>query len=106
MLATQIFMIIISTLPFSVYQLYASFTSSFTKSTLQIAEENLAARTVDTMTYFAHSTSFYLYTLTGTIFRKEFFKIIDRCWHLNRNIIATTGVESHPMSVLPSNRQI
>jgi hypothetical protein len=86
MLAAQVFVTIISTLPFSTYQLYVPSTSSFSKNTLQIAQENLVARTVGTMTYFAHSNSFYLYTLTDTVFRKELFKIIRRCWRLDRNI--------------------
>jgi hypothetical protein len=105
MLAAQVLVIIISTLPFSIYQLYASFTSGFIKNTLRTAQENLAARTVGTMTYFAHSTSFYLYTLAGTVFRKELFKILGRGWHLNRNIFVTARSETHPMSVLQRSRQ-
>ncbi|CAF1481477.1 unnamed protein product [Adineta steineri] len=81
MLIAQMLVIIISTLPFSVYQLYAAFTSNFSKSTLQLAQENLAARVVGVMTYFAHTTSFYLYTLTGTVFRKELRRIIGQCWN-------------------------
>ncbi len=83
MLVGQSLVIIIATLPFTVYQLYTSLTISLAKSTLRLALENLAGETAGMLTYFAHSSSFYLYTLTGTVFRKEFLKIIGRYWHSN-----------------------
>jgi hypothetical protein len=95
MLAAQVLVIIIATLPFCVYQLYISFTSSFTKSTLQMAQENLAGRIVSVVTYFAHSTSFYLYTLAGTIFRKEVLKILKRCRHPHQNRVHIMGGGQH-----------
>src|SRR4051812_41543305 len=76
MLTAQVFVIIITTLTLTIYQLYSLFTSYVFKNTLQIVEENLVARIVGPITYFPHSTSFYLYTLTGIIFRKEFYQII------------------------------
>lgn len=98
MLTAQVLITIIATLPLSIQQLYVSFTSSLVKDTLRIAQENLAARIVGTMTYFAHSSSLYLYTLTGTVFRKEFFKIIKQCCHLNQNHVASTTDPIHAMS--------
>jgi len=83
MLITQILFIIILTLPYSINILYASFTTNVSKSTLRIAQENLATQTVNTMAYFAHTSSFYLYTLTATVFRKEVFKMIRRCLFYN-----------------------
>lgn len=83
MLAIQVLVVIICILPFSIYRLYATFTANEVKDTLRIAQENLALQLVGTMTCFAHSTSFYLYTLTGTIFRNEFITIIGRFWHRN-----------------------
>jgi len=85
MLTAQVLLIIVFTLPFSIYRLYSTFTVNLTKSTLRIAQENLAFQIVGAMTYFAHSSSFYLYTLTGTLFRKEFIKIINRYRDPNRN---------------------
>jgi hypothetical protein len=87
MLIAQVLVIVIATLPITVYQLYASLTANLTKSSVQVAQENLAYGIANALTYFAHSSGFYLYTLTGTIFRKEFLKIIRRCLHLNRNIV-------------------
>jgi hypothetical protein len=105
MLIAQVLVIVISTLPFSVYQLYSSFTANLTKSSVRIAQENFASGTTNALTYFAHSSGFYLYTLTGTIFRKEFFKIIRRCLHLNQNIVSAIQDGSFEMSVLQRNRQ-
>ncbi|CAF1088873.1 unnamed protein product [Adineta ricciae] len=76
MLTAQVLAIVLSTLPFSVYRLYASFTASLPKDATRLAWENLAFKIANVLTYFAHSTSFYLYTLTGTIFRKELVKIV------------------------------
>jgi len=108
MLATQVIVIIIATLPFSLYQLYTSFTTTISKSTYQVAQDNLAARITGIMTYFAHSTSFYLYTLTGSIFRNEVYKIIHRRSRLNRNHI--NPMDTGPRQTLPqkslSNQRI
>jgi hypothetical protein len=104
MLAAQVLVIIISTLPFSIYRLYASFTTSLVKDTLRLALENLVFEIANVLTYFAHSTSFYLYTLTGTVFREELFKIIRRCRHSDRTTFSTVRGEALQMSVLPSNR--
>jgi len=93
MLTTQVIVIIIATLPFSLYQLYISFTGNVSKTTYQVAQDNLAARITGIMTYFAHSTSFYLYTLTGSIFRKEVYRICHRCFHFHRNFIRPIDTE-------------
>ena len=95
MLTIQVIVIILSTLPFSIYQLYISFTGHFVKSTLQTAQDNLASRITGLMTYFTHSSSFYLYTLTGTIFRKEVFKLLRRCCHPTMNRVNFIDTEIH-----------
>jgi hypothetical protein len=87
MLTAQVLVIVISTLPFSIYRLYASFTASMVKDPFRIASENLAFEIAATTSYFAHSTSFYLYTLTGTVFRKELLKTIKQYCHPNRTIL-------------------
>jgi hypothetical protein len=105
MLTAQILVIIICTLPFSIYLLYSTFTATLTKSTLRIAQENLAFQIVGAVTYFAHSSSFYLYTLTGTIFRNELIKRIRRYWHPNRNSILQVTNERGQIAVLQRNEQ-
>jgi hypothetical protein len=106
MLITQVLVITIATLPFTIYQLYASFTTSLAKDTLRLALENLAGEAAGVLTYFAHSSSFYLYTLTGTVFRKELLKIIGRYWHPNRNQVHIAHGEPYQMLVLQNNQRI
>ncbi|CAF0898296.1 unnamed protein product [Adineta steineri] len=90
MLIAQVLMVFISTLPYSIYLLYTGFTSNIQKDTLRITQENFAGRVTGSFINFAHTTSFYLYTLTGTVFRKEFHRIILRCRHPTRDIVSTT----------------
>ncbi|CAF1338804.1 unnamed protein product [Adineta steineri] len=104
MLALQVLVIVISTLPFSIYRLYASFTVNITKDPLRLAIENLAFEIANMLTQFAHSTSFYLYTLTGTIFRKEFYKIIRRHRHQNRIGFTKAPDGTHQISIMPNHR--
>jgi hypothetical protein len=106
MLTAQVLVIIIATLPFSINQLYSSFTSSFTKSTLKIAQDNLAGQTTAIVTYFAYSSSFYLYTLSGTIFRKEVGKIFGQCRPGYQNRVHIMGGSQHQISVLQTIRPI
>jgi hypothetical protein len=106
MLAAQVLVIIISTLPFCVNQLYTSFTSSFTKSTLKIAQDNLANQITSVVTYFAYTTSFYLYTLAGTIFRKEVGKIFGQCRPGYQSRVHTMDGSQQQISVLQTIRPI
>jgi hypothetical protein len=106
MLAAQVLVIVISILPYFAYRLYSLFTASLAKNALRLAVESLTLEITSVLTYFAHSSSFYLYTLTGTLFRREFLKIIRRCCHLNRAVFPATRVEAHEMSIIPLNRQL
>ncbi|CAF1339289.1 unnamed protein product [Adineta steineri] len=83
MLIAQVFVIIVSTLPFCIVQIYGWYTANLAKNVLRLAVENLIYRVTGTIPYFAHISSFYMYTLTRTIFREELFKIIKRCCHPN-----------------------
>ena len=100
MLAAQILLTVISTLPYSIYRLYASITANVVKDPLRIAEENFASQFANVISYFAHTSSFYLYTLTGTIFRKEFFKVIARCFPHNQNLVRIDGGRANPVPVM------
>ncbi|CAF3641113.1 unnamed protein product [Adineta steineri] len=102
MLIAQVCVIIISTLPFCIVQLYSSFTTNLVKDPLRVAIESLASRVAGTIPYFAHMSSFYLYTLTGTTFRKELIKIIKRWRHPNQNLMPVTQAETQHMSMLRS----
>jgi hypothetical protein len=54
----------------------------------RMAQENLFAQVVQGCSYMAHSTSFYFFTLSGSIFRQElkrlFIKFINY-FHYNNN---------------------
>jgi hypothetical protein len=104
MLIGQVVVIMISTFPFTIYQLYVSFTLNSSKNTFELALENLFSDIARVMTYFAHSTSFYLYTLTGTIFRKELFKIVEKYIRRNGNRIHNIPLQIYPISTLQRTR--
>jgi hypothetical protein len=104
MLTAQVLITIISTSPFSIYRLYASLTANVIKDPLRIAQENLASQIANTIPYLAHTSSFYLYTLTGGAFRKELFKIIARCLPQNRNLIRIRDGRTNQVAVVQINR--
>ncbi|CAF1004387.1 unnamed protein product [Adineta steineri] len=104
MLTAQVLVIIISTLPFSIYRVYSSFTVNIAKSTFRIAQENLAVQIANTVPYFAHSSSFYLYTLTGSVFRKEACKIIPCCSPHRRNRVHMSHNQRNQISVVQIDR--
>ncbi|CAF4015700.1 unnamed protein product [Adineta steineri] len=81
MLLIQVCIVFVLDLPFGVYRAYASLTANVSKSTYRTAIENLTYAVVILLVYFTHSTSFYLYTLTGTLYRATFKRIRDRCFN-------------------------
>ncbi|CAF4252731.1 unnamed protein product [Adineta steineri] len=85
MLTAQVFVIIIATLPQSINQLYIRLIVQTAKDTLRLAEENLSSKIFTGMTFFAHSSSFYLFTWSGSIFRKELYKFLRKHLYPNRN---------------------
>lgn len=106
MLAAQVLVIIIFTLPYSILRLYVIFTQYLPISTLQYTQEILASSVIVTIPYFAHASSFYLYTLTGTIYRKEFLKIIACCLPRNQNLARITHLRTNPTPILQATRSI
>ncbi|CAF1451856.1 unnamed protein product [Adineta ricciae] len=93
MLLAQVIVIIICTGAFSVYQLYALFTSGLAKDSLRISQESAASKILAVLSYFPHSTSFYMFTLTGSIFRKEFVRVVRPCLFRKRNRVQITTVQ-------------
>lgn len=65
-------------LPFGTYRTYASLTSDLPKSVYRVAIENLAYSLIVLLVCFTHSTSFYLYTLTGSVYRVALKRSIRR----------------------------
>ncbi|CAF0831020.1 unnamed protein product [Adineta ricciae] len=96
MLTAQVFVTILFTLLTVHNDLYASFTRNWVRNTYEVAQLNLLGRVTGTIPYFAHSSTFYLYTLTDTIFRRELVKIFRRWLHQSQNIFITTqNTEAH-----------
>jgi NADH:ubiquinone oxidoreductase subunit 5 (subunit L)/multisubunit Na+/H+ antiporter MnhA subunit len=106
MLAAQVLVIILSTLPFSGARLYFLFTANIVKSSFQQTQDSLASAVIVTIPYFAHTSSFYLYTLTGSVFHKEFFKIISYCLPHNRNPVRVHHIKTNQISASQNNPQV
>ncbi|CAF0854542.1 unnamed protein product [Adineta steineri] len=106
MLAAQVFVIVITTLPQSIIQLYVTFTANVVKDKLRLAQENLASKTLGGMTFFAHSSSFYFFTLSGTVFRKELQKFLRQYIYPHQNRVHINSGETRLPSAVPGNQQI
>ena len=78
MLLVQVITILVTIAPFIVYRLRASLTSNV-KSEYQLAQENLFLQTATVVSLISPSISFYLFTLSGTIFRRELLRILSNC---------------------------
>jgi hypothetical protein len=90
MLLVQIIVISVTTFPTSVQIIYDVSTSYLTKSPYRIAQEQLFFQISEGFSYVAHSTSFYFFTLSGTIFRQELKRLFTKFIHyfpcVNNNI--------------------
>ncbi|CAF1005726.1 unnamed protein product [Didymodactylos carnosus] len=81
MLILQVVCIFLSTTPLSVQQLYSTFTANFAKDAFKMAQDSFFLAVVGNISFIAHCSSFYLFTLAGSIFRRELKKLllIRRC---------------------------
>jgi len=71
MLIIQVICISILSMPISIQKIYSQMTVNNTKSSEQVLIENFFATFVVLLVLMNTSTSFYLFTLTGKVFRKE-----------------------------------
>jgi ABC-type microcin C transport system permease subunit YejB len=71
MLIIQVICISILSMPISIEKIYSELTSYQIKSAEQVLIENILATFVVLLALMNTSTSFYLFTLTGKVFRKE-----------------------------------
>ncbi|UJR18010.1 hypothetical protein I4U23_004911 [Adineta vaga] len=78
MLLIQVLFVLLLDLPFGAYRAYASLTSDVPKTSFRIAIENLIYSLIVLLVCVTHSTSFYLYTLTGSVYRLAFKRLIRR----------------------------
>ncbi|CAF0985098.1 unnamed protein product [Adineta steineri] len=80
MVLIQVFVVLVLDLPFGIYRAYASLTSDVTKSSYRVAIENLIYSLIVLLICITHSTSFYLYTLTGSFYRHALKRMGRRCF--------------------------
>jgi hypothetical protein len=77
-LSLQIFLLILFTIPHSIYWLYIAFTSveNSNKSNLQKEYEKLALNIVRILLYINYGSSFYIRMIISKTFRQEFIKFL------------------------------
>lgn len=61
-----------------IYKFYASLTARTEKSLERKAVENFTAQVGILFTYVNNSMMFFVYTLTGRVFRQELFKLVTK----------------------------
>ncbi|CAF1202727.1 unnamed protein product [Rotaria sordida] len=83
MLLLQVILLTVLSLPQAIHQFYLTFSISIIKSPLRYAIENLIINFDFSLTYVGNSIPFYIYTLTGALFRQtliRLFRSIYRQW--------------------------
>lgn len=76
MLLLQVLLLTICSLPQALHQIYLTFTINDNRSPLRSAIENFIINFDFSLTYVGNSIPFYIYTLSGTLFRRTFFRLI------------------------------
>ncbi|CAF3224271.1 unnamed protein product [Rotaria sp. Silwood2] len=77
MLIVQIILLTIFNIPLAVQRLYLTSTLNVPKSLLRSTIENLCFQLFYLLSFMSFGMPFYIYTLTGTVFRNEFMKLVQ-----------------------------
>jgi magnesium-transporting ATPase (P-type) len=78
MLFLQVILITITVLPHAVQKLYSTLTLDVPKDDFRKAADNVFIIVVRTISFFNHSCTFYILTLSGKMFRQELFKLMKK----------------------------
>ncbi|CAF1489032.1 unnamed protein product [Rotaria sordida] len=78
MLLLQVSLASITAVPHAVQKLYSTLTLNVPKDDLTKAADNVFIVVVRTISFFNHSCTFYLLTLSGKMFRQELYKIMKK----------------------------
>lgn len=78
MLFLQVILITITAVPHAIQKLYSTLTVAVPKDDFRKAADNAFIVIVRTISFFNHSCTFYILTLSGRMFRKELGKIIRK----------------------------
>jgi len=76
MLILQVIFLTFCSLPQAIHQFYLTFTIEVMKSPLRTAIENFIVNFDFSLTYVGNASPFYIYTLTGTMFRQSLIQLI------------------------------
>lgn len=78
MLFLQVILITITAVPHAIQKLYSTLTLNDPKDDFRKAADNVFTIIVRTISFFNHSCTFYILTLSGKMFRQEFYKILKK----------------------------
>ncbi|CAF1367164.1 unnamed protein product [Rotaria sp. Silwood1] len=87
MLASQVILLTIFNLPQAGQKFYLTYTFYAKKASSQVALENFVFNVVLLFTYIPNCIPFYLYTITGSLFRETLVKLVQhgighlKCWN-------------------------
>ena len=76
MLLLQVIFLTVCSLPQAIHQIYLTLTVLVVKSPLRLAVENFIVNFDFSLTYVGNASPFYIYTLTGTMFRQTLVQLI------------------------------
>ena len=78
MLFLQVILITITAVPHAIQKLYSTLTLNVLKDDYTKAADNVFIIVVRTISFFNHSCTFYILTLSGKMFRQELYKIMKK----------------------------
>jgi hypothetical protein len=104
MLLLQVILLTLVSLPQAMHQFYLTFTIQVIKSPLRIAIESFIINFDFSLTYVGNGMPFYIYTLTGTIFRQTLIRLV-RSINRQLKLYLTTSLADLMLFLFPIPRQ-
>lgn len=93
MIFLQIIVVVIPIVPFAVFNIYQTLSSSITKSSYQLDQETLASNIGGILLYVSYASNFYVYLISASSYRQDFIQFVLFCYnqnHRNRRISPIT----------------
>jgi hypothetical protein len=88
MLIVQIILSTIFNLPLAIHRLYLTSTLNVTKSPLRTSIENLCFQAFYLFSFMTFGMPFYIYTLTGTVFKSECITLLQFAYRKIKLIVS------------------
>ncbi|CAF1129794.1 unnamed protein product, partial [Didymodactylos carnosus] len=92
MLLIQVLLLTMFTLPIAIQRLYATLTINTVKSQLSLTIENFLFQLLLSFTFISMSIPFYVYLLTGTIFRQRLIALFHNLVAVHRVQLETSTI--------------